>query len=111
MNENNTENKLPKEVLQAQEKGLPVMMLETPDMTFYFRKPTSVEIKQFFDEVAGERSKLGSRMDKLVRNCRLYPSAEEYEAILRDKPGLFVSLYNTIQDELGITESFLLKKL
>ncbi|MBN2544586.1 MAG: hypothetical protein JXB50_02235 [Spirochaetes bacterium] len=110
MNEENKE-KLPKDVLQAKEKGFQVIALESSDVTFYFRKPTSVEIKRFFDEVANERGKLGSRMDSLVRSCRLYPSSEEYEKLLSDKPGLFVSIYNAIQEELGFNDSFLLKKL
>jgi hypothetical protein len=106
-----TVEKLPKEVIAAKEKGCDVIVLEGTEQTFYFRKPTPVEIKNFFDEVSGDRSKIGSRMEKLVKNCRLSPSADEYEALLRDKPGLFVSLYNAIQEELGLNESFLLKKL
>lgn len=110
-NKETTEENLPKEVIIAKEKGYEVLVLEDAETTLYFRKPTAVEIKQFFDEVANERGKLGSRMDKLVRNCRLYPSAEDYETMLRNKPALFVSIYNSIQEEIGLNESFLLKKL
>jgi hypothetical protein len=106
------DNKIPKEVNEAKKKGYDIFILEGGNgITLYVRKPSPVEIKQFFDEVAGDKGKLGSRMEKIVRNCLIYPSMTEYETILKDKPGLFVSIYNSIQAEIGLDETFLSRKL
>ena len=101
----------PAEVQAAKQKGQRIVRLTSNEYTFYFRTPDPLEIKMLFDELSGDKKKMGTRMDTLIRNCLIHPNIDTYEILLQEKPGLFISLFTSLQETWGLNEDFLLKKL
>ncbi|HCL57270.1 MAG TPA: hypothetical protein DHW82_09725 [Spirochaetia bacterium] len=102
---------IPKEVNDFKAGGGEVVFIGNDDYEFYFRKPNKADISKMVDSVRGEKRNLSSIMDSTVRQAMIYPSPLEYDEILKEKPGLYAALYNKLYEDVGITESFLSKKI
>lgn len=104
-------NDLPEAVNLAKDKGIKIIKLSNSDGDFYIKKPQKEEIKQLLDAAGRDRTKFSALMENQIKRSMLYPTLEEFEKILAEKPGLFASLYGEVLSYTGLNEDFLSEEI
>lgn len=74
------------------------------------RMPTVHEFERFQDSIASDKKKGTRALAQLVRDCLVFPSREEYDAIVARRPGLPVSFGSEVVKIAGLVDEVEAKK-
>lgn len=74
-----------------------------------FRMPTSAEWRRAYDEIQEEQTRYQAQK-VLVSACRIYPEKAAFEKLLEKRPGLIISFFTEIGDEVGLGKAAIRKK-
>lgn len=77
---------------------------------FVVRVPTSVECERWQDKAAEDKKKGIRALGQLVRDVLVFPSLDEYDAILSKRPMLSTSLGGEVLKIAGATDDVEVKK-
>uniref|UniRef100_C6E6Q3 DUF6848 domain-containing protein n=1 Tax=Geobacter sp. (strain M21) TaxID=443144 RepID=C6E6Q3_GEOSM len=103
-------NALPKEVTEAQEKGITVLQLEGENgELYYFGKPGREDMNRYIATAA--KGKPAQAVRNLVIDKAIYPPGPELAKQFEENPGRMVALNSALQGEVGMNEEFTAKKL
>lgn len=101
---------LPPEVIAAQQAGSKVLMLTgEDDREYFFKKPGKGDLDRYLAMVMKKKLALASQ--NLVIDLAISPVKDDYPAMMKERPGLFVAISNALQSEVGLNEEFSVKKL
>jgi len=101
---------LPSEVITEQEKGTKVLMLTGEDEgKIYFRYPKKPQINRFLS--SSMKGKTSTAVENLLQDLVIYPKYKDLKQQNEHKPMRMIAISNALQEELGLTEDFSVKKL
>lgn len=101
---------LPPAVVAAQAAGATVLVLTgEDDREYYFKKPGKGDLDRYLAMVM--KKKLAQASQNLVIDLAIEPGKDDYPAMMKERPGLFVAISNALQSEVGLNEDFSVKKL
>jgi hypothetical protein len=67
-------------------------------------RPARKVLQRFFSELE-EPARRPAAFERLVKACLLHPTAEEFTAMLEDRPGLDMTFANEIVKDCGLAAS------
>jgi hypothetical protein len=103
-------NALPKEVTEAQSKGVAVLVLEGEDgKLYYFGQPGREDMNRYIATAA--KGKPAQAVRNLVIDKAIYPIGADLAKEFDEKPGRMVALNSALQGSVGMNEEFTAKKL
>ncbi len=100
--------KLPQQVVDTQAKGQ-VLELTGDDQTYYFKKPGQADLDRYLALIVKKKLSLATK--NLVFDLAVHPDKETLAAQFDEKPGRMVALAQALQEAVGLTEEFAVKKL
>jgi len=103
-------SEIPSEVLQEQNKGTKILQLTgEDDGVIYFRMPKKPQINRFLS--SSMKGKTSTAVENLLQDLVIYPSYNDLKQLNADKPMRMIAISNALQESLGLTEEFAVKKL
>lgn len=98
--------------VKAENPDVELHVLEATGQEVIVRPPTRGEYEVYKNKLAD--AKPGKRMaanEALVRGVLVYPSIEEFDALLEEKPGLVESYLEKVLELAGLVEDSTSRKL
>ncbi|OHD14396.1 MAG: hypothetical protein A2086_03365 [Spirochaetes bacterium GWD1_27_9] len=102
----NKNKEIPQIVIDAKNRGRKIIKLSNRLGDFYFAKLTKPEVRRVISSAGNSREKFSALMKNQIKKSIIYPKVEEFETLLKNKPGLFAPMYSEILDKTGISEKF-----
>ncbi|MGL4367753.1 MAG: hypothetical protein ACRCTQ_05705 [Brevinemataceae bacterium] len=104
--------KLPESVINAKEKGQKVISVVSDNgEKFYFKKPNSIDIAYFQDQIAKSNTGHSIVQEKFLRTLYLGNDAVGFDQYLKDKPLVISKLLFEICANLGAEENFTIEEI
>jgi len=98
------EGDIPDEVKEEQKKGedIDVYSYDEYNLTFYVKRPKRTHIQYFIDKMQDRATSFLDTQKKFVKSLIIYPNEDELDKIEKEYPAIYVSLSNTILDDVGL---------
>ncbi len=97
---------LPSKVQEAKDNGFKIIKIDVDEKSFYFKKPSKVELMMYQDNAIKNKNSIAMHSEKFVRQLFVGDNVEEFSNYLDEKPLSIGTFLEECLRGLGADENF-----